>query len=163
MHWSCWLSANLLSSSQPIPNRLVIVGVNSWSSGASASTPNLSSSRSQIIWSLAQPSGTKQRLWKKPVFCLDIRWPQSSFPGLQEWCESPIAMGRFWLELDFTRKHCKTGNKLSIQFSPKWWDQFLAPRSCYRIPYGDQDVCQLAAEHLFLIMFFPATFCFEAL
>ena len=162
MHWSCWLSANLLSSSQRGRNRLVIVGVNSWSSGASASTPNLSSSRSQIIWSLVQPSGTKQKPWKKPVFCLDIRWPQSSRPG-QEWCESPIAMGRFWLELDFTRKRCKTGNKLSIQFSPKSWDQFLAPHSCYRIPYGDQDVCKLAAEHLFLIMFFPATFCFEAL
>ena len=98
------------------------------------------------MWSLVQPSGTKQRLWKKPVFCLDIRWPQSSFPGLQEWCESPIAMGRFWLELDFTRKCCKTGNKLSIQFSPKWWDQFLAPHSCYHIPYGDLEVCKLAAE-----------------
>ena len=120
MHWSCWLSANLLSSSQRGRNRLVIVGVNSWSSGASASDLNLSSSLSQTIWSLAQPSGTKQRLWKKPVFCLDIRWPQSSRPG-QNWCESPIAMGRFWLEMDFKRKRCKTGNKLSIQFSPKWW------------------------------------------
>ena len=121
MHWSCWLSANLLSSSQRGRNRLVIVGVNSRSSGASASDLNLSSSLSQTMWSLAQPSGTKQRLWKKPVFCLDIRWPQSSFPGLQEWCESPIAMERFWLELEFASKQRKTGNKLSIKFSPKWW------------------------------------------